>query len=361
MIMNRLLIIVSIFSMIVSCSKISNQSKVEKRFFSDQSFWNQPIPKNPDIDERSDEWIALLKTEPNSNNIGINVFQWTIPVYEVDDKTPTYTIHKHKLSDEEKVVWDTKKNYFGHGPGFGENVPIPINAFPDPELDAHFAVIDRQKKIAWDMWGFRIRPDGTFESKTGMKYSLKGEGVFKTDDFQIINGESVHFHGPSRASGVPAIAGLIMYDEVKEAKIRHKLAFAARFAAFQEFVYPAAWTDGFTPGGIPEGAIIQLNPELDLDQFDLTDGERVVANALKEYGAVLVDVAEGTPLYAEGLWSNPDKSWEGILREWDAGICTIPIENYRILKVGETVKKGDARALKHPYFEQTAYEKMYGL
>ncbi|MBN2093050.1 hypothetical protein JW964_25730 [candidate division KSB1 bacterium] len=339
-----------IFIFTLSCTQQPNQMNMTKRLFNNESFWNHPIKPNPEIDERSDEWIALLKTEPNTPNIGINVYKWTIPVYEVDENTPTLTIHRHQLSEAEKINWDTQREYFGHGPGFGENVPIPPNALPDPEEDAHFSVVDWQRKIAWDMWGFRKRPDGTFESNTGMKYKLDGDGVFDTKDFQILNGESVHFHGPSRASGVPAIAGLIMYDEVIRGKIAHKLAIATRFAAFQEFIYPAAWTDGYTPGGIPEGAVIQLNPELDLSQFDLTSGEVVVARALQEYGAVFVDVAQGTPLYAEGLWGHRDKSWEGILHEWDRGICTIPIDNYRFLKVGATIKKGDARSLKKPYW-----------
>ncbi|MBN1895941.1 hypothetical protein JW906_15760 [bacterium] len=348
--MNRILMIAICSALLSSCSRRTDAEEHVKRFFHESSFWNQPIKRNPEIDARSGEWIALLKTEPNTPNIGINVFKWTIPVYEADETTPAYTLHKHRLSEREKKGWVTQRETFGHGPGFGEKVPIPDNAVPDPEEDAHFAVVDWKKNTAWDMWGFRMREDGAFESNTGMKYSLNGDGVFKTSGFDIINGESVHFHGPSRASGVPAIAGLILFDEVKKGKIRHKLAIATRFAAFQEFVYPASWTDGYTPGGIPEGAVIQLDPALDLSPFDLTEGERIVAGALQEYGAVFVDVAQGTPLYAEGLWGHPSKSWKGILREWDGGICTIPIDHYRILKVGETVKKGDARSLTQPYW-----------
>jgi hypothetical protein len=343
--------IIAVVSFFAGCIRSGNPGDQPDRFFSDNSFWNQPVGPDPEIDDRSREWIELIRTEPNTPNIGINVTQWTIPVYEVDENTPTYTVHRHRLTAEEQLHWDTKREYFGHGPGFGPGVPIPEYALPDPEEDAHFAVIDREQKIAWDMWGFRIREDGSFESNTGMKYSLTGDGVFHTTDLDIMNGESVHFHGPSRASGVPAIAGLIMYDEVMAGKIRHKLAIATRFAAFQEFVYPAAWTDGYTRGGIPEGAVIQLDPNLDLEGFDLTEGEKVVARALQEYGAVVVDVAQGTPLYAEGLWAHPDKSWEGILREWDAGICTVPIENYRILKTGPATRMGDARSLKFPYWQ----------
>lgn len=331
------------------------------RFFSADSFWNQPIVANPVVDPSSDRWIAMLKTQTPTPNMGINIDNWTIPVYSVDETTQTYTIGKHELNDKEQEVWDSTRKTFGHGPDFGDTVPIPPSAIPDPEMDAHFAVVDWDRKIAWDMWGFKVLPDGSFISKTGMKYALDGEGVFDTASFNIRNGESVHFHGPSRAAGVPAIAGLILYDEVMAGHIRHKLAFACGFAAFQEFVSPASWGDGFVPDGIPEGALVQLDPNLDLDQFELTPGERVVAVALQEYGAVLVDVAVGTPLYAEGLWGHPDKSWDGILHEWNEGINTIPIEHFRILEVGETVKAGDARSLKHPYFEGPSYLKMYGL
>ena len=317
--------------------------KLTKSFFSESSFWNLPIGENPEIDPRSEHFIELLKSEPTGNKFGINCNKWTVPVYIADRSTPTYRIGSHHLSSAEKETWVTYREIFGHGPGFGEDVPIPKEATPDPEEDAHLAVIDLDRMLAWDMWGLVQHADGSWTSKTGMKYKLDGEGVFSTEDFDIINGESVHFHGPSRAAGVPIIAGLIMYDEVMAGKICHKLSCATRFNAKQEFVYPASWTDGFTEGGIPEGAVIQLDPGLDLSLFDLYPGEVVVAKALQEYGMVVVDVAGGSPIYAEGLWGHPGKSWDGLLREWDGGINDIPLEHYRILKLPEKVKKGDAR------------------
>lgn len=321
---------------------VAQQSPME-RFFSESSFWNQPIGENPELDPRNDHFIGLLKTEPSGNNFGINASKWTIPVYYADQSTPRVDIGYHYLSDGEKENWKSDRERFGHGGGFGKDVPIPSGATPDPEEDAHLAVIDLAHRMAWDMWGLKQHEDGSWTSKTGMKYRLDGEGVFRTEDFDIMDGESVHFHGPSRAAGVPAIAGLIRYDEVISGKINHKLSCATRFNAKQEFVFPATWTDGFIVGGIPEGAVIQLDPDLDLDQFDLLPGEIVVAKALQEYGMVVVDVAGGSPIYAEGLWAYPDKSWDGILREWEAGINSIPYEHYRILKLPETTKKGDAR------------------
>lgn len=315
------------------------------RFFSDASFWNQPLPEHPEIDPRSDEWIAMLEQEPSGNNFGINCTKWTVPVYYADRSTPLYHIDYHYLTDSEKTVWNTvnPNERFGHGPHFNP-VPIPDHALPDPEADAHFCVIDRERRLAWDMWGLHRRADGTWESNTGMVYRLDGSGTFDGFELGYVDGESCHFHGPGRAAGVPVIAGLIMYDEVMQGEIRHKLSCATRYSALQEFCYPASWTDGFTKGGIPEGAVIQLDPNLDLEPFGLTPEETIVAHALQRYGMVVVDVAGGQPVYAEGLWARKGISWEGKLREWDGGINSIPYSHYRIIKVEKPVYKGDLRS-----------------
>jgi hypothetical protein len=326
----------------------SSSAEPPRRFFSETSFWNTPLPARPEVDPRNEHFVALLKQEP-SGGFGINLHKWTIPVYEVDESTPRYRVAKHTLSAEEKETWATKRETFGHGPGFDEGVPIPKAALPDPETDAHFAVVDWKARRAWDTWGFRVLSDGSFESKTGMAYPLDGDGVFRTSDFSVADGESIHFHGPSRAAGVPAIAGLILFDEVQAGEIRHKLACAIRFPALQEFVFPAAWTDGPVPGGIPEGAVIQLDPDLDLSRFDLLPAERIVARAAQRYGMVVVDYADGSVLYGEGLWGHPSKSWKGVLRDHDVGLDRIGAEHYRVLRLPPVTHKGDARSLKHPY------------
>lgn len=311
-----------------------------RRFFSAASFWNTPLPEHVDRDSRSATWIAMLKTDPSQQNFVINVHKWTIPVYKADVTTPSYSIQPHALSEGEKKEWATARTQFGHGADFTA-VPIPAGASPDPEEDAHFAVVDWSRMLAWDMWGLRRLPSGGWSSKTGMKYRLDGDGLFHRKDFSVQDGESIHFHGPSRASGVPAIAGLIMYHEVLAGEIRHKLACATRFNARQEFVFPAIWTDGATPGGIPEGAVIQLDPDLDLTRFELLPGERVVARALQRYGMVVVDNAGDSTLYAEGRWSYPSHSWDQILRSYQGGISAIPLDHYRVLRLGQIVHGGD--------------------
>jgi hypothetical protein len=312
------------------------------RFFADGSFWNQPIPADAKTDPRSLRWMRLLDTEPSYEGFLVNCDQWTIPVYDVDAAVPLVKVGLLAITPAEQVHWHTDRKFFGHGKGF-DMVPIPTTASPDPQSDSHMAVVDWGRNQVWDMWALSKNPDGTWKSATGMVYPADGPGVFSTAEIGVKDGESVHFHGPSRAAGVPAVAGLIMYDEVMSGEIRHKIAAASRFCAYKEFVFPAAWTDGFVEGGLPEGSLIQLDPDLDLSMFPLTREERIVCAALQRYGMVLVDVAQGQPVYAEGLWGHRGKSWKGKLRS-TGGLSLIPYSNYRVLVTGPATKQGDGRS-----------------
>jgi hypothetical protein len=255
----------------------------------------------------------------------------------------------------EEDIWHTEREHFGHGKGF-DLVPIPKEATPDPQGDAHLAAVDWGRRLVWDMWSLSRGPDGGWTSATGMVYAADGPGVFRTEDLGVPDGESVHFHGPSRAAGVPAVAGLILYDEVQAGEIRHRIAAASRFCAYKEFVFPAAWTDGFTEGGIPEGTVIQLDPALDLSKFPLTPEERIVCVALQRYGMVLVDIAQGQPIYAEGLWGHPGRSWKGKLRS-TGGLSTIPYRDYRMLKAGPVTRMGDGRSKFAPVWDDPPAKK----
>jgi hypothetical protein len=340
-----LILVIGFMGLSSSAQNASTNKKItdqQRRFFSETSFWNQPIPENPEIDPQNEHFITLLKREYSGAFFRINLTSWTIPVYDVDETTPRFAVKKHTLSKEEQKKWNTKRVTYGHGEEFDkEPIPIPLEVQADPQEDAHCALVDWEKGIAWDMWGLVKNSDGSWTSKTGMKYSIDGDGLFSIKPFKIENGESIHYFGPSRAAGVPAIAGLIMYNEVESGEVNHKLACATRVNAYQEHVYPAIWTDGFIIGGIPEGAVIQLDPALDLSKFELTPEEIVVAKTMQKYGMVVSDIAGSNTLYGEGLWGHPEKNWEGKLRGI-GGISNIPLDHYRVLKINNTIKKGDS-------------------
>ncbi len=313
------------------------------RFFSDTSFWNQPIDPGIPTDPRSQRVTQMLNRDPRAG-LWMNLTEWTIPVYTVDAETPRQPFGKRfRLKSDaglqpagffyqHSLPYLNDSHPWGHGPEFGPEVPLPESAQPDHQEDAHMGLIDWQSGWAWDMWGVRRDAEGKWESGTGMKYRIDGSGVFNPADFPVHQGESIHFYGPSRACGVPAIAGLIMHWEVFAGKIEHKLAFASRYASANEFVYPPAiWTDGCADGGLPQGATLQLDPNLDLESLSLSPAAKVVARALQTYGMVCVDFAGGNTLYGEGLWGHPDKSWEGLLEQSD--LQKLTWDKFRLLKM----------------------------
>ncbi|NJM94918.1 MAG: hypothetical protein HC842_09845, partial [Cytophagales bacterium] len=319
-----------------------------RRFFADDSFWNQPISENPTLAAQNNYWINLLAQDPSCENFGLNTREYTIPIYQVDSTTPTQVVREsfelrvsHKDFEDNAVDTDFA---FRQYPSFrGKPIPLPAQLAPSPGSDQHVALVDYERGLAWDMWYVFEDSLGGWRSHTGMHYELFGSGVFDPNDFGMKPGESVHQYGPSRAPGVPAIAGMIMYHEVMAGKIEHRLSCGVRYGAFQQFVYPPAiWTDGNFDGGIPEGSVIQLDPNLDLEQFDLTPEEKVVARALQTYGMVIVDYTKGSTIYAEGLWYDDTRSWEGKLRTWgdEGGIRSIPVKHYRVLDASENLRQG---------------------
>jgi hypothetical protein len=344
-----------------SCQNMPKQNDVAenatdqlhgKRFFSDESFWNQPIADDAEADPKSDYWISLLERDPSGENIGINVKRYTIPIYEVNSKEMSFQKFKTKPAN---IKNSDTISFSGHEPEFDSlGVPISENMEPSPGGDMHVAIIDWEENKVWDMFWVKKLGDGSWLSSTGMVYPLDGPGVFEQADFDVKLNESIHGYGPGVAAGMPIIAGVVRYDEVMSGEIRHKLCIALRYVAFQKYVFPATWTDGNFDGGIPEGATLQLDPELDLTQFDLTKEEMVIAKALQKYGCVVNDFAAGSCLRAEYLGAIEGKSWEEKIRGWDepGGIKTIPVKHYRILKC-ENIKKGGDK--KKKFFLELLY------
>ena len=326
-----------------------------RRFFADDSFWNTPIAPDAATDTENDRLMALM-AQMRPAGFWMNCTEFSIPVYEVTAETPLRTVHRRRKPDGTDPVLAAAyarvgpRHPLGLAADFGPAIPIPAHAIPDPGGDHHMAIIDWDRMQAWDMCSARMREDGEWESGTGMTYRLDGSGVFERSQFDVRDGESIHFYGPGRAAGVPIIAGLVMYEEVCAGAINHKLSFASSAVALQQFVYPpACWTDGPIPGGLPEGATIQLDPTLDLDKFPLSPAARLIARALQEYGAVCVDGAGGNVIYVEGLYGSPDRSWEGRLAH--EALETLGYEHFRLLRMDGLVHEGDVR---HPVWPAAA-------
>lgn len=342
------------------------------RFFSEDSFWNTPLPADPTLAPNNESYRQLLETVWP---LHINIRHWTIPIYYADTATPRYVLRaklpRCPISQGFRIAsqpWLDASHPCGLHQSVRGGIPIPAAAAPDDEGDAHLSVLDLDARRGYDLWLARRDKDGGWSTNAAIAYDLDGPGVYDPADFaNVHNNESIHYYGPCRASGVPAIAGLILCEEVLAGRIAHKLAFACPVPALQEFCTPPAiWTDGWRPGGIPEGIVMQLDPAADIDGLGLSRAGRIVARALQEYGAVLVDYAGATTLYAQGEnRSQGDAAavrdtggicWDDILQEWD--LQALRASSFRFLAPKQVTCKGShpvyhngMSALYYPYAE----------
>jgi len=290
------------------------------RPFNDNSPWNTRIPGRPAVDARSGQMIQDLflvnsyPTQP-AGKLGVCVKNWSIPVYVVDDKK----------------VKGSKINYsmfhkFCHPQNLFTHAPVTPKILPDRQGDAHLCVVNKSLTKAWDFWSLK-RIKGQWVARSGREVDLTGMGVQQPGS------------GGCRAAGFPLIAGLIRPDEIARGRIDHALVFAYATPKHGAYVYPATLSDGMSvrPGAIPEGARLQLDPNLDLDRLHLKPAAKVIARALQEYGMYLGDGSGGFCIYAEVFPGRKDQ-WQGVLGPFD--LFDIPTERFRVLKLPKLQREG---------------------
>ena len=281
-----------------------------KRFYADSSPFNQKISSNPEIDPNSELIIELLKEAGrNENLITIAIGSWSVSLFYADASTPRYDV-------ELTADWSPYKKLL--------DVPIPDNAVPDPSDDGSMTIIDLSTNYEYDFWQAKKTNSG-WEASWANRISLNSDGVFE-------KGAS------TRGSGFALPAGLIRPEELQAGKIEHALFFTYEFTKANGPVPPATESDGQTKraDAIPEGAILQLDPNLDLDSLDLTPAEKIIAKALQEYGMILGDSGGGIELEAINPLSYETNPYEGYFEidaEGLAYITNIPLDKFRVLKL----------------------------
>jgi len=234
--------------------------------------------------------------------------EYTVTVFIADETTPRYDV---KLT----APWAPRAKLL--------NVPIPDHAQPDPEEDGEMAIIDLSTGYEYDFWQAKKVP-GEWRASWANRISIYSDGIFK--------------HGYSaRGCGFALLAGLVWPGELEVGKIEHALVFTYEYTQKDALVWPATETDGDTISekAIPEGARVQLDPNLDLDTLNLESWKKTIARALQEYGMFLCDDGSGFELEAINLLSYAEDPYAGMLEEEEGYIWlrNIPIDRFRILKL----------------------------
>lgn len=188
----------------------------------------------------------------------------------------------------------------------------PVDVIPASGTDGHADIVDPISGIVHSFFYLRLI-DGQWRAKMYAWSRLDGYGW----------GESGHYYQGARATGVPAMGGLIRTQDVNDGDsvYRHALAMSLTFNALSPdptYIFPATSADGgaekTNSGQIPEGALMMLPPEYDTASIKSLK-LRKVAETLKLFGAYVVDRNVGTPyvFYVEngtnfdvhgGMWNN---------------------------------------------------------
>lgn len=298
------------------------------RPFSADSPWNTKIPADVEIDANSE---ILIEDFARHSPLGINLPVYSVATYYIDSATTP-----------KKRVFPYFEGYFGRGFEPGTRIPAPAFAVPPEPAGSteYLAMIDPAAGRAWEMRQGHQNPEsGNWGTSFGAEVDLNGTGV--APPWMTV--PEARMSASPRPSGTPLIAGLIRLDEIKAGKIDHALAIAYPSPRTGSFVAPASMaleaTEGGEPNlfGLPMGARIQLDPSYDIENTNLSPAAKVIARALQEYGAIVVDQTGATQLYAEASPAQLE-AWEGLLATDDlAGLFTQEMmgRNFRVVAIGE--------------------------
>ncbi|MCC4116431.1 Atrophin-1 multi-domain protein [Aromatoleum toluclasticum] len=174
----------------------------------------------------------------------------------------------------------------------------PEGVIPASAADGHADIVDPLAGIVHSFYKLR-QSEGQWMAAQYAWTRLDGRGW----------GDPAHYFQGARAAAVPTSGGLMRKHEIDDGRplYRHALAMSLTYNALSPnptYVFPATSADRdaatTNTGQIPEGALVMLPPEFDV-QTIRTAAVRKVAETLKTYGAYIVDRNRGTPyvIYVE--------------------------------------------------------------
>jgi len=282
-------------------------SAADARPFAPTSAFNTVIPTAPAVDPKSG---PMIDSAARTGQLHANLVEYGIPIYTAAPDTPRYSV-----TCDLTGLW-------GPCPLSDVPVPVPGNAVPNTGEDGVLTVIDPSSNTVSEYWRARRTAQG-WAAAFGAVNSLTGSG----------------WGGASTGAGASRVAGVVRVSEIEAGLIPHALVLQSDNVCAGVVRPPALKTDGDSsrPDCIPEGARLQLDPDLDLATLDLSPGERTVARAMQEYGGFLIDRA-GTSLSAS-FERAPDASstsvgsvYRAAGLGWDYhGMSAVPWDRLRVL------------------------------
>jgi hypothetical protein len=260
----------------------SGDSSAAYRAFTDDSWWNVPMPASAPVDPDSSRWIGDLVQATRDSRLKLSgapggTKTWAQPIYFSQDTDPVFTIRPRT------------------GPAV--TVHIPAGATASGAAAPKLTVIDRSTDQGVGLFGAKYS-NGQW-SATGLdRYYLSSNGI--DEDIGGAPGNTGH-RGVTMVTKAPRI------DEVQAGVIAHRTQCHVPPGIIGvQSVWPMTGSDGDDPDGIPEGIVLRIRPTVDLVARGLSNGALVIARSLQDYGCVITDggASDAATLMMErGDWS----------------------------------------------------------
>ncbi|CAM4012383.1 hypothetical protein [Smaragdicoccus niigatensis] len=275
--------------------------------FAPTSPWNYWVPGDRVVVSNS---AAMIAYATRNKMVSSLLYAYSQPIYIVNSTTPRYTVTCTITS-------------WGPCPFAGKQVPIPLGALPGTGSDGALTMIDVAAGKTYELWQAKYS-SGKWTASFGAVNDLNGSG----------------WQGAVTGAGASRLGGAVRVADIQNGYIPHALQLVTDNACRDTYQWPATKTDGPSTRWdcLPEGALVQLDPSVDLTKYSMPAGVRLIAQAFQQYGGYVVDKS-GTPLgvvfeRASDATSNyPGSVYYNAGFQWDYfGMTGFPLDKLRVLK-----------------------------
>jgi len=282
------------------------------RAFSNDSYWNTPMPINAPIDSRSAVYIADSQNSSHTQNyLRFTAAPGTSqgfgqPIYWASPSDKLYTISDGNLTVQ---------------------VHIPRGAAPASGSDGQITIYDQSTNQVVGMSGasYNSSSDTWHVSGSIDRYMLNSNGL----DRRVSGSNSNNNYGHR---GITTAVRAVRLDEVQAGVIRHRLAcfWWATGTQTVNHYWPMAGDEGSKGGIVPEGIVIRIKPSVNLASRGLSAPALVIAKALQDYGCMIGDNSgSGNRLKLE----LNEAAWRNIGLTYDA-LAPIPWSDWEFIQGG---------------------------
>ena len=277
------------------------------RAFTDDSWWNLPLPDDAPTHPREINVLRYMRTAQEAGDgclklAGGEDNSWGQPVYWSQPGDPTYDIEVEVADDLPEL----------------RDLRIPPGARPATNDDGSMTIFDLDRGYAVAFTEAVYDPDADSWSAAGATVTYLNSNGLHDETGQSSDDRNLGSHRGNN----PAVM-MVRRDEVEAGAIRHVLKVATGPEASRRFVFPMVGSDGASmrEDAPPQGLRFRIKTAVDLDAMDLEPEALIIARALQDYGFYIGDSGGATALKLE------DTRTEGRGQLWSlptTALCALP-------------------------------------